>query len=81
MVRYLIEEFKKELQRGTFNTSALTRFKNILEVHRIKKLDNSQLTGIRGIFGFSVLKVINNINPDELDSFFQFVNFNYKDNV
>ncbi len=78
MIIYLIEEFNKELQRGTFNTSAVKIFETILEVHNIRELNSSQLTKIRSVFDLNSFEVIDNINPDKLDYFFQFMASNNK---
>ena len=83
MIIYLIKEFNNELQRGTFKTSASERFKNILRVHKIKELNKSKLNDIRWNFDSEIsksdiLEMINYINVDELDLFFQFVSSNHK---
>ena len=83
MIIYLIKEFNKALQRKLFKTSASKIFETILEAHKITKFNKNQLNKIRRSFDSIIdkskeLEIIDHINVDELDSFFQFVDSNYE---
>jgi len=82
LIYYFIEEFQKELLRGTFKLGALNRFINIIKLNEIKEIPrdiNSKL--YREISDENILKVIENLSEDDFDSFYKFVDVNQKQNL
>jgi len=79
LIYYFIEEFQKELLRGTFRLGALNRFLNIIKLNEIKEIPrdvNSKL--YRETSDENILKVIENLSEDYFDSLYKFVDVNQK---
>ena len=82
LIYYFIEEFQKELLRGTFKLGALNRFINIIKLNEIKEIPrdvNSKL--YRETSDKNILRVIENLSENDFNSFYKFVNVNQKQDL
>lgn len=79
LMYYFLKELETEITRNTYKSGALNRFKNIIKLNELKEIPrdiNNKL--YRETSKEIILKIINNFNKDDLDSFYKFVDVNQK---
>lgn len=84
LLYYLIQELETEITRKTFKIGALNRFKNIIALNELKEIPidvNKKLYGLVHNQQDELLKIIENLDEDNFDRFFKFVDTNQKQNL
>lgn len=78
VVTYSIEEIRKGLNRNTYSTDAINGIKLLSKLNEYQILQKASLDDLVGFFyeGEEILKVLEYLQKDDLDSFFKFVEQN-----
>jgi len=79
LLLFILEDLRKEIERETFKLGAFNRFTNLLKLNYIICIPiNINKKFNRDFKIENILKIINNLNKDDFDSFYKFVNDNQK---
>lgn len=84
LLYYLIQELETEITRKTFKTGVLNRFKNIIQLNKLKEIPadvNKKLYRLVHNQQNELIIIIENLDKDNFDIFFQFVEVNRKQKI
>lgn len=86
LLYYLIKELETEIVRETFKIGTLNRFKNIIKLNELKELPIEINKKLYRLFHNKnqrdqLLKIIENLDEDNFDRFYMFVDTNQKQDI